>query len=107
MAAKYLLVYHGGSEPSTPEEGNQVRDNWMAWFSKLGSAVIDGGSPVSRGWTLSNDGTEETQGSNPTTGYSVLWADSMQAALEMATGCPHLAAGGTIEVCELIDMTAQ
>lgn len=106
MAAKYLLVYHGGSTPSTPEEGKQVRDTWMAWFGQLGTALIDGGSPTSRGWTVSKDGTEENQGSNPVSGYSVLWADSMQAALDLAVGCPQIAAGGTIELCELIDLTA-
>ena len=34
------------------------------------------------------------------TGYSVVSADSLEAALEMAKGCPHLAANGGVEVYE-------
>ena len=104
--ANYLLAYHGGSEPSTPEEGQAVMQAWMSWMGGLGSALVDGGNPIGRGWTVSADGTEETQGSNPVTGYSVIAADSMQAALELAQGCPHLQAGGTIELCETVDPMA-
>ena len=32
------------------------------------------------------------------TGYSILDADSLDAAVEMAKDCPHLAAGGTVTV---------
>lgn len=102
----YLLVYHGGSEPSTSEEGQAVMQAWMGWMGGLGSSLVDGGNPIGRAWTLSKDGTEETGGSNPATGYSVISAESMQAALEMAQKCPHLAAGGTIEICETIDPMA-
>ena len=70
------------------------------WFAGLGAAVADGGNPISRAWTVSTDGTTEDGGANPATGYSVLTADSMQAALEMAKGCPHLASGGSIELAE-------
>jgi hypothetical protein len=38
------------------------------------------------------------------TGYSVIAADSMDAALEMARGCPHLAANGRVEVYETFDV---
>lgn len=101
--ANYLLVYHGGNPPSSPEEGQAVMQDWMTWMGGLGSAMVDGGNPISRAWTLSNDGTEEGGGANPATGYSVISADSMQAALEIAQGCPHLKSGGTIEIGETFD----
>jgi hypothetical protein len=99
----YLLIYHGGNEPSSSEDGQAVMQAWMDWMGGLGAALVDGGNPITRGWTVSSDGTEETQGSNPATGYSVITADSLQAALELSTGCPHLKAGGTIELCETIN----
>ena len=74
MAAKYLLVYHGGSEPATPEEGNQVRDNWMAWFSKLGSAV--------------SSSTPTDRHPNPTIGVSGPPLIKRQAAPGPAIGWP-------------------
>jgi hypothetical protein len=102
--ANYLLVYHGGGNgPSSPEEGQAVMQAWMTWMGGLGAALVDGGNPITRGWTISKDGTDENAGSNPATGYSVITADSMQAALELSLGCPHLASGGTIELCETIN----
>lgn len=101
--ANYLLAYHGGTEPANAEEGAKVMEAWMAWFGELGGAVVDGGNPVGRAWTIQGDGTVEGGGGNPVTGYSVLAAESMDAALVMAKGCPHLSAGGTIELCETYD----
>ncbi len=104
--ANFLLVYHGGNPPATAEEGQAVMQAWMNWMGSLGGSLVDGGNPISRAWTISKDGTEENAGSNPATGYSVLSAESMQAALELARGCPHLQAGGTIELCETVDPMA-
>jgi hypothetical protein len=36
------------------------------------------------------------------TGYSILAADSLDAAAALAKGCPLLAAGGSIEVYEVV-----
>lgn len=98
---KFLLVYHGGSGTA---DGSSM-DAWMKWFQSIQSAVVDGGAPVARAWTLSKDGTDEGVGSSTSVGgYSVLTADSMQQASELAQGCPHLASGGTIQLCELAPM---
>ena len=86
--ANYLLVYHGGGEMSSdPEVQAKSMQDWTNWFSGIGAAVVDGGNPVSRNWTVNKDGTTEDGGANPASGYSVVTADSMQAALEMAVGC--------------------
>lgn len=103
--AKFLLAYHGGTGISqSPETSEKTMQAWMAWFGKIQPNIVDGGNPVARAWTLSKDGTEEGAGSNATTGYSVIQAESMQQASELAQGCPHLADGGTIELCELAEM---
>ncbi|HMS58340.1 MAG TPA: hypothetical protein PKA49_05740 [Tepidiformaceae bacterium] len=104
--AKYLLIYHGGGggENMSPEEGAKVMQQWTDWFASLGEGVADGGNPISRAWTVTADGTTEDAGANPATGYSVLSAESMDAALVMAKGCPHLAAGGSIELCETFEI---
>ena len=39
-------------------------------------------------------------GAAPVTGYSVLRADDMAAAVKMAHGCPLLQVGGSVQVCE-------
>lgn len=102
--AKYLLVYHGGSGMgSTPEEQAKSMEAWMSWFGSMGPAVVDGGNPVGRAWTIQADGTVEGGGANPAGGYSVISADSMDAALVLAKGCPIIAGGGSVELCETFD----
>ncbi|MFT5131009.1 MAG: hypothetical protein ACI8W8_004642 [Rhodothermales bacterium] len=100
--AKYLFLYHGGSKPE-PEEFPVVMHAWMSWLQGIGAAVVDGGNPVGPSSTVSSDGSvAENGGSNPAGGYSLVQAESREAALEMAKGCPILAAGGTVEVAETI-----
>ena len=43
-------------------------------------------------------------GSNPASGYGLFEAADLEDALAKAKGCPILAANGTIEVAEAIDM---
>ena len=78
---------------------------WMSWFATLGAAVIDGGSPtwyartVGAGGTVTNGG-----GANPVTGYSLINADNLDAAVDFAKGCPILTGGGTVEVAVAHEM---
>ncbi len=104
--ANYLLLYHGGGsmENATPDQQAAAMQAWTTWFDGLGSSVVDGGNPISRGWTVSKDGTEDHAGANPATGYSVISAESMDKALILAKGCPHLQQGGTIEICETFNI---
>jgi hypothetical protein len=105
MANNYLLVYHGGQMPETPEEGAKVMATWNAWFATLGDAVVDGGNPVSQVRTIGNNGTVSNGALNPASGYSVIKADSLDAAVALAKGCPILNGGlGSIEVAETIAM---
>jgi hypothetical protein len=103
--AKYLFVYHGGSVPSTPEEGKKVMDAWGAWFGGMGSAVIDGGNPVGKSSTVKSDGSLAAGGgANPASGYSLIEASSLDDAHKKASKCPILSAGGTIEIAQAMDM---
>ncbi len=101
---KYLYTYHGGSMPETPEEGEAMMAAWMSWFGQLGEAVVDGGNPTSMAKTVSADSVVDGGGANPATGYSLVNASDLDAAVEMAKGCPVLSSGGTVEVAELMEM---
>lgn len=103
--AKYLFVYHGGSDPETEEEVAAVMDAWGNWLGALGSAVVDGGNPVGPSRTVHPDGNvTDDGGANPASGYGLFEASDMDDAIAKARGCPILAAGGSIEVAEAIDM---
>ena len=71
--AKYLFVYHGGSQPTDPAEMKAVMDAWGAWFGSLGAAVIDGGNPVGTFFHREIDGSlADGGGANPASGYSLI-----------------------------------
>ncbi len=104
--SNYVFAYHGGKKPESPEEGPKLMVKWKAWVGGLGDAVVNPGSPLGMSKTVSSDGVSDDGGSNPLSGFSIVKADSMDAALEMAKGCPHLE-HGTIEVAEVKELKLQ
>jgi hypothetical protein len=102
--AKYLLAYSGGSMPDTPAEQQKVMEQWMAWFGEIGSALVDGGSPLAPSATIKPGGTVTKGGRGAVSGYSILEAGDAEQATKMAQGCPLLSTGGTIEVYEALPM---
>ena len=102
---KYVLAYHGGSMPETESEQAAVMAEWGAWFGSLGDALVDGGNPIGQTKTVASDGsTSDGGGANPLSGYSLIKATDLDAAVSLAKGCPVLASSGTIEVAEAIEM---
>lgn len=101
----YLLSYHGGSMPETEEAGAAVMAAWRAWMAAVGGAMVDPGNPVGHTVTVGSDGsTSEGGGANPVTGYSIIKADNLDAALALVAGCPILSSyGGSVEVGETFD----
>jgi hypothetical protein len=100
--ANFLLVYRGGSMPETEEEQAKVMDSWTSWFGQLGGALKDGGNPFTpESRTISGDGSiSATANTPPATGYSIIEADSLDAAVDLAKGCPVLGGGASVEVYE-------
>jgi hypothetical protein len=102
--ANFLLVYSGGGGmPATEAERKQVMDAWGAWFGKLGPAVVDAGNPFSpKAKSLSSDGSvHEGPVGTAATGYSILKADSLSQAVDLAKGCPVLKSQAKISVYEI------
>ena len=98
--ANYLLVYHGGGMPEGEAAQAAVMAAWDAWFHQLGDAVVDGGNPASGTKVISADGSVAAGGATSPSGYSIIKADSHDAAVGLAKGCPVLAGGAMIEVVE-------
>lgn len=101
---KYVFAYHGtGKIPETDEEGAQLMADWEAWFASMGEAVIDMGNPVGESTTVTANGVVNEGGPNPISGYSLIQADTVEAAAELAKGCPILV-DGSIEIAEAMEM---
>lgn len=101
----FMFIFHGGGRPETPEEGEKVMAAWMSWLAGIGDDLIDGGAPAGMSKTVTNTGIEDNGGSNPVSGYTLVKAADIDAACEIARGCPILDGGsGTVEVAEALEM---
>ena len=99
MANNYLLLYHGGGMPEGPEEQARVMQQWTEWFGVLGDRLVDGGNPVSQTKRIAVGGAVSDESGGPT-GYSIIKADTLDQAVELAKGCPVLQGGASIDVAE-------
>jgi hypothetical protein len=104
--SKYLIVYLGGGQPSSPEEGKQQFSRYMDWLSSLGDSAVSPANPVRNTSTVHPDGTVTAGGKTGMSGFTIIEADSMEAALTIAKRCPFLDIGGSLEVSELMQMPA-
>jgi hypothetical protein len=103
--ANYIFAYSGGRGVAADEATrNAQMAKWGQWFGELGSAVVDGGAPTGAARTVGTGGAVSDGGSRGLTGYSVVSADSLDAAVELAKGCPVLEVGGAVDVYEAIAM---
>jgi hypothetical protein len=99
--AKYLFIYHGGGMPESEAERARFMGLWGAWFQESGGAIVDPGNPVGQTRLVASDGSVGPDGgAAQASGYSIVEADSMDAALAIAKRCPVLMGGASIEVAE-------
>ena len=98
---RYVIVYLGGNPPSTPEEGKQHFSKYMDWLTSLGDAAVSPANPLKNTITVAPDGTVTSGSTTAMSGYTIIEADAMEAALSMAKACPFLDVGGSLEVSEL------
>ena len=98
----YVLLFRGGNPPASEEEGKKAFAAWTAWFERLGSSVKDAGNPFSTtAKTVAPDGSVSDGSSDVLGGYSIVTADSIDAALAMTKDCPALDAGSSITIHEV------
>jgi hypothetical protein len=106
--AKFMVLYLSPVSAEqqmnvSPEEAKKGMEPWLKWMDKMGKALVDGGSPLGKGARVAKSGGSKT--TTQVSGYSVLQADSIEAAKKMLTDHPHLMMpGSSIEVFEYLSM---
>lgn len=100
--SKFVFIYHAPMTPAeaappSQEETQQVMDAWMAWSDKVGSGMVDFGTPLAGGVRVTGDGATSPS-TREVVGYTILEADSLNAALALAKAHPHLTMPGGCEI---------
>jgi hypothetical protein len=106
--ANFLFVYRNSGDSygkMTPEEMQQQMQKWQAWI----------GEGLRKGWMVEAGDGLKTEGKVVNAkkvvtdgpfveakeivgGFSIVQADSLEAAAELARGCPIFQRGGSVEV---------
>lgn len=103
---KYMVIYTGGGGMgASPEEQERIMGEWGMWYGQVGAAIVDGGSPFGDAKHLAGAGVEDGPlGDMPATGYTIIEADSLEAAAAKCSDHPHIGHGGQVQVFTCIDM---
>lgn len=98
---KFVFIYHGptpaeGTPDMSPEDMEAEMGKWMGWAEKVGGQMVDFGTPLAGGVRVTKDGASPS--TKEVTGYTIIEADSTDAALELAKIHPHLDMPGGCEI---------
>ena len=103
---KFLVLYRSAAASmaeipfGTPEEREAEMAKWMAWGTGAGTALVDWGAPLGESATIKGGAR-----SGVVEGFSIVQADTIEAAQRLFDGHPHLGfAGNTIQLCEMLPM---
>ena len=100
---KYVFAYYGEPKFDSPQAGMAYKQRWMAWMKDLGNAIVNPGVPTKRGKLVSASSVSDDESTDRVTGFSIIQAENMDAALAMAKKCPNLE-HGTVNVAEAMEM---
>jgi hypothetical protein len=102
--AQFIIVYLGGNQPSSQEEGRKHYAKYKEWLVSLGNSVVSPANPFKNTHTIKPDGVVSDRSSTAMSGYTIIRAESIDEAITVAKACPFLEIGGSLEVSELIQM---
>lgn len=104
--AQYLITYLGNPREMGKEEGRMHMVKYREWLDDLGHAAISPANPVRNAKTIESDGSVIDGGITKMSGYSIIEAESDEAALAIVKACPYLDVGGQLELAELVQMSS-
>ncbi|HCU92302.1 MAG TPA: hypothetical protein DHU96_06000 [Actinobacteria bacterium] len=106
--SKYLLLYRGPATPMedfTPEQSAEQMKAWGDWMGRVGPALVDQGAPFGARTAVGDNGAVASPSDQ--NGYTIVEADSLDAARALTDGHPFLSEGKgrfSIEIFELTPM---
>ena len=100
----FMLTYLGTPQISSPEEKQDHMQKYHQWITDLGDAALSAMNPLKNVSVVDSEGNITDGGETGMSGFTIVTADSVNAALEIAQACPFLKVGGRLEVAQMIEM---
>lgn len=101
---KFLVLYRSTLSSKeqvaqmTPEAVQASMGAWMAWANRTGAALVEMGAPIGDSTVLRGSPSQGRVG-----GYSIVQAESLDAAQQIFDGHPHFdVPGSSIELLEMM-----
>lgn len=117
--ADFMFIYRGGNDQEaemSPEQMQQYMEQWITWIQdsiKAGWMVSPGDALRPEGRLVKQDGELViTDGPFPESkeivgGYSLIRAENLDEAAQLAAGCPGFQTGGCVEVRPLAQVPTE
>lgn len=104
--AKFAMIFRGGEKPGSPEEMQQQMQKWMRWFQGLArdgvyhdvGEPLEPGGKVVRGPRKAVSDGPYAEAKDLVGGFAIIEAKDLDAAAEIAKGCPAYDVSGFVEV---------
>lgn len=110
----FLLVFrsdYSSTSNASPDEMQAMTKRWMDWMGGIAAQnkLADRGNRLALSGKVARPGNIITDGpyseiKESIGGYSIVKANSLEEAAELAKGCPILTIGGNVEVREINEM---
>jgi hypothetical protein len=91
------VIYHGPEMPNDPELMAQAKAAFERWVEEVGDAVVDPGAPLRMVAQVSKGDAGDPVDVN---GYSIIEAETADAAVALLQSHPFVARGGILQVNE-------
>lgn len=107
--SEFTYLFRGRSLPDSPEQLQRHLEKWLNWFKELGAQghVKDPGHPLEQAGVVVKGAKKlvvdgpYAEAKDVVCGYMLIEAKDLKHATTLATGCPILEVGGSVEIREI------
>ena len=101
--AQFGLLYVGEPQFGSPEEAQAHFQVYMEWLGGLGDAIVNKGIPMGPPTRVTADGVSNEEREDRLTGLTIIEAEDMDAAVEIAKSCPYIEVAA-LDVVQIFEM---
>lgn len=101
--AQFGLLYVGEPQFDDPDEAQEHQKCWFDWIGSLGDAVVNPGMPMGPPTRVTADGVAPGPTKDRLTGMTIVEAEDLDAAVEMAKTSPYVEFA-TVDVVQIFQM---